>query len=40
MYGQVYIDTYSKVANVKLYEDKTTLISVNMLNNRIIPWYP
>ena len=39
VYGQVYIDTYSKVADVKLYADKTALTSADMLNDRIIPWY-
>ena len=40
MYGQVYIDTHSKVADVKLYGNKTTLTSIDMLNYKIIPWYP
>ena len=39
VYAQVYIDTYSKVADVKLYEDKTALTSADMLNDRVIPWY-
>lgn len=39
VYGQVFIDSYSRVADVKLYEDKTALTSADMLNDRIIPWY-
>ena len=35
----VYIDTYSKISDVKLYEDKTACTSLDMLNYRIIPWY-
>ena len=35
-----YINTYSKVADVKLYKDKTALTSVNVLNDGTIPWYP
>ena len=34
VYAQVYIDTYSKVSDVKLYEDKTALTSADMLNDR------
>lgn len=36
---QVYIDTYTRVADAKLYEDKTALTSADMLNDRILPWY-
>lgn len=39
VYGQVYIDTYSKVADVKLYQDKTALTSADILNDRVLPWY-
>ena len=39
VYAQVYIDTYTRVANAKLYEDKTALTSADMLNDRILPWY-
>ena len=38
-YAQVYIDTYTRVANAKLYEDKTALTSADILNDRILPWY-
>jgi len=39
VYAQVYIDTYARVADAKLYEDKTALTAAAMLNDRILPWY-
>lgn len=39
VYAQVYIDTYARVADAKLYEDKTALTAADMLNDRIFPWY-
>lgn len=39
VYSQVYIDTYSRVANAKLYEDKTALTAADILNDRVLPWY-
>ena len=39
VYTQVYIDTYARVADAKLYEDKTSLTAADMLNDRILPWY-
>lgn len=39
VYAQVYIDTYSRVADVKLYQDKTALTAADMLNDRILPFY-
>ena len=39
VYGQVYIDTYSRVADVKLYHDKTAITSADLLNDRVLPWY-
>lgn len=39
VYAQVYIDTYTRVADAKLYEDKTALTAAAMLNDRILPWY-
>ena len=39
VYAQVYIDTYARVADDKLYEDKTALTAADMLNDRILPWY-
>jgi transposase InsO family protein len=39
VYGQVFIDSYSRVADTKLYQEKTALTSADMLNDRILPWY-
>ena len=39
VYGQVFIDSYSRVADVKRYEDKTALRSADLLNDRVLPWY-
>jgi len=39
VYGQVYIDTYARIADVKLYQDKTALTAADTLNDRILPWY-
>jgi hypothetical protein len=39
VYSQVYIDTYSRVADAKLYEDKTALTAADILNDRVLPWY-
>ena len=37
--GQVFIDSYSRVADTKLYKEKTALTSADVLNDRILPWY-
>ena len=39
VYTQTFIDTYSRVADVKLYTEKTAITSADMLNDRILPWY-
>jgi len=39
VYTQTYIDTYSRVADVKLYTEKTAITSADMLNDRVLPWY-
>lgn len=39
VYAQVYIDTYSRVADAKLYQDKTALTSADMLNDKVLPFY-
>lgn len=39
IYQQTYIDTYSKVVQVKLYTQKTAITAADMLNDRVIPWY-
>lgn len=39
VYTQTFIDSYSRVADVKLYTEKTALTAADMLNDRILPWY-
>ena len=39
IYQQTFIDTYCKVALVKLYDQKHALTAADMLNDRVIPWY-
>jgi transposase InsO family protein len=39
VYSQVFIDSYSRVANAKLYTDKTALTAADILNDRILPWF-
>src|SRR3982751_1613776 len=39
IYQQTFIDTYSKVASVKLYDRKNALVAADMLNDRVLPFY-
>ena len=39
IYGQSFIDTYTKVAMVKLYDRKNALVAADMLNDRVLPFY-
>ena len=39
VYTQVFIDSYSRVADAKLYDDKTALTAADMLNDRVLPLY-
>jgi transposase InsO family protein len=39
IYQQTFIDTYCKIAFVKLYDRKNALVAADMLNDRVIPWY-
>lgn len=39
IYQQTFIDTYSKVAFAKLYDRKNSLVSADMLNDRVIPFF-
>lgn len=39
IYQQTYIDTYSKVADAKLYTEKNGLVAADMLNDRVLPFY-
>lgn len=39
IYQQTFIDTYSKVATVKLYDRKIALVAADMINDRVVPLY-
>lgn len=39
IYQQSFIDTYSKVALVKLYDRKNALTAADMLNDRVLPFF-
>lgn len=39
MYQQTFIDTYSKVAVVKLYDRKNALVAADLLNDRVLPFF-
>lgn len=39
IYQQTYIDTYSKVAQAKLYTTKTPITAADLLNDRVLPFY-
>lgn len=39
IYQQTFIDTYSKVVQIKLYDRKNALVSADILNDRVIPFY-
>jgi hypothetical protein len=39
IYQQTFIDTYSKVAQVKLNDRKNALVAADMLNDRVLPFF-
>jgi len=39
IYQQTFIDTYTRVAQVKLYDRKTALTAADLLNDRAIPFF-
>ena len=39
VYQQTYIDTYSKVAQAKLYTTKTPITAADLLNDKVLPFY-
>ena len=39
IYQQTFIDTYSRVATVKLYDRKIALVAADILNDRVLPMY-
>ena len=39
IYAQTFIDTYCKVAFVKLYDRKNAIVAAELLNDRVLPFY-
>ena len=39
IYQQTFIDTYSRVADAKLYDRKPALVAADMLNDRVVPFF-
>ncbi len=39
VYQQTFVDTYSRVADAKLYTEKTAIAAADMLNDRVVPFY-
>lgn len=39
VYQQTYVDTYSKVAQCKVYPTKTPITAADLLNDRVLPFY-
>ena len=39
IYQQTFVDTYSRIAIVKLYTEKTAITSADILNDRVIPFF-
>jgi Winged helix-turn helix/Integrase core domain len=39
IYQQTFIDTYAKIAFVKVYDRKNALVAADLLNDRVVPFY-
>lgn len=39
IYQQTFIDTYTKVAQAKLYDRKVALVAADLLNDKVLPFY-
>ena len=39
IYQQTFVDTFSKVAQAKLYTNKTPITSADLLNDRVLPYF-
>ena len=39
IYQQTVIDTYSRMAFVKLYDRKNALVAAEVLNDKVVPWF-
>lgn len=39
IYQQTFVDTYTRVADCKLYTEKTAITAADMLNDRVVPFF-
>lgn len=39
IYQQTFVDSYSKIAIVKLYDEKTAITAADILNDRVLPFF-
>lgn len=39
VYQQTFIDRYTRVATVKLYDRKNALVAADLLNDRVLPLF-
>lgn len=39
IYQQTFVDTYTRVADAKLYTEKTAITAADMLNDRVVPFF-
>jgi transposase InsO family protein len=39
VYQQTFLDTYAKVAMVKLYDRRNALVAADLLNDRVVPFF-
>ena len=39
IYQQTFIDTYSRIADAKLYDRKQAIVAADMLNGRVVPFF-
>ena len=39
IYAQTFVDTYSKVAFVKLYDRKNAIVAADILNDKVLPFF-
>ena len=39
IYQQTFVDTYTRVAFAKVYDEKNSIVAADMLNDRVLPFY-
>ncbi len=39
IYQQTFVDTYTRVAIIKIYDSKTALLAADLLNDRVLPFF-